>query len=409
MTIRKLQNTEIKKPLGVGTPKKQKKNAEPQVKDKVEIGQGQENPPKKWTIMHYTAADNNLTPYLVSDVNEMEAVGSTDTMNLVVQLDKGDNDCKRYYLEKDGDAKVINSPILKDMGNTNMADPKVMADFIKFAVEKYPAEHYALIIGDHGGGWPGAVEDAGHHGWMSTPTIQKALDMAQESTGKKIDVLGFDACLMASTEVGYELKDNVGYMVASEQVEGGNGWPYTPLLTKKALKSIERALRSKLDVTPKELATKMVTNASTDQYSLPTLSAMDMSKMQGVVDATNLLAGQILLSDNSSHDALKGIARKTESFYGYKDQYHFAQLITQSDDIKDEKLKKAATHVMKSVNNAVIAEQHSEYKHPDAHGLTLDIPTWGSGHKAGYEKLQFAKTSLWDEAMKKVLTGEEYA
>ncbi|MFP4499316.1 MAG: clostripain-related cysteine peptidase, partial [Vulcanimicrobiota bacterium] len=351
------------------------------------------------TIMHYTAADNNLTPYLVSDVNEMEVVGSTNNMNLVVQLDKGGSDCKRYYLEADSDMNKINSPVLKDMGNTNMADPKVMTSFIKESMEKYPAEHYAFIIGDHGGGWHGAVEDSGSHGWMSTPTIKKALDDAEKETGKKLDVLGFDCCMMASTEVAYELKDNAKYMVGSQQNEGGNGWPYTPLLTKDKLGKLDRALGSRIDLPPDEFAKKMVTNAKTDQWSLPTLSAMDMSKMDDLAKASNSFAEQVLKTD-TPNDVLKGLIRKTENFNGFKDQYHFAENIVKSDDVKDQGLKKAAKKMMASVKEAVIEEQHS-YKHPNAHGLHVDTPTWG-GVKKDYKELRWAKDTLWDEAMDKL-------
>jgi len=354
---------------------------------------------KKWTILHYTAGDNNLTSYLNSDVNEMEVVGSNEDMNLVVQFDKGGSDCKRYYLEQDGDMRVINSPMLKDMGRTNMADPQVLADFIKFGVKNYPADHYALIIGDHGGGWSGAVSDDSHGGWMSTPDIQKGLQMAQDETGKKMDILGFDACLMATGEVGYELKDNVNYMVASEQTEGGSGWPYTPLLTSETLKNVQRALRQRINLPPDEFAKKMITNAEGDQYSLPTLSATDLSKMKNFSKAADSFAEAILNTD-TSNNTLTSIARKTQSFYGLKDIYHFSELVSKSEDIGDEKLKEAAKGMMKAVKDAVIKEQHSS-SYPNAHGLTAEIPSYG-GVDNGYTDLKFAKETKWDEAMNKM-------
>lgn len=354
---------------------------------------------KKWTILHYTAGDNNLAYYLFSDVNEMEVVGSNDDMNLVVQFDRGGSNCKRYYLEQDGDMKAINSPVLKDMGRTNMADPKVMADFIKFGVKNYPADHYALIIGDHGGGWVGAVSDGTHNGWMSTPDIQNGLQIAQDETGAKMDILGFDACLMATSEVGYELKDNVNYMVASEQTEGGSGWPYTPLLTSKMLRNVQRALRQRINLSPEDFAKKMITNAAGDQYSLPTLSATDLTRMESFAKAADTFA-EAIINTETPNDTLKSLARKTEDFYGLKDHYHFAELVSKSKDISDEKLKDAAKGMMAAVKDAVIQEQHSS-KHPNAHGLTAEIPTYGGVDK-GYTDLKFAKDTRWDEAMNKM-------
>jgi hypothetical protein len=377
--------------------------------DQVSIGGSPEAnaAPKKWTIMHYSAADNNLLPYIKADVNEMEAVGSTPNMNIIVQLDEGKygSGCKRYFLQQDNDPKNITSPVLQDMGQVDMANPKVLSDFIKFAAEKYPAENYALIIGDHGAGWQGAISDDSHGTFMSTPQIRQAI----EDSGKKIDVLGFDCCLMATSEVAYEMKEaGVGYMVGSQQNEGGSGWPYTPLLTKRSLENVERALRSKLDIPPKELAIKMVDNAKTDQYSLPTLSAMDLSKMKELADATNLFAGQIILTDTPGK-VFQDLARKTESFSnGMRDQAHFAELVANSPNITDEKLKKAALAMTDAIKGAVINEEHSN-RHPNAHGLSAEIPTYG-GVRSGYKDLKYAERTLWDEGINKIAVkaGAEY-
>lgn len=386
--IRNVQSQPMKK---TAAPKAEAASQE--IKDKVELGKNEpQEAKKKWTIMHYSAADNNLTSYLVGDVNEMEAVGSNELMNIIVKLDEGDDNCKTYKLEPDGDKYSINSPVLEDHGQTNMADPKVLGEFIKKTAEKFPAEHYALIISDHGYAWKGAVEDESDHGWMTTPDIQKGIELS----GKNIDVLGFDACLMATSEVSYEMKDNVGYLVASEQTEGANGWPYTPLLTKKSLRALNRALRSKLDLSPEEFATKIVDTAEGDQGTLPTMSAMDLSKMKNLADATNLFAGQIMLTDTPK-DVFKDIAKKTQSFYGFKDQYHFAEQVANSDKITDQGLKKAAKKMMGAIKDSVVAEQHSA-RYPNAHGLTAEIPSYG-GVGSGYDKLAYAEHTLWDEAM----------
>lgn len=406
MTIRRVDQTELNyTPRLTSKPEvKQeavKETKQSEVKDQVSIGtkEEQQAAPKKWTIMHYSAADNNLTSYLVTDVNEMEKVGSTPNMNIVVQLDKGGSDCKKYYLEPDGDMKVINSPMLEDMGSVNMSDPKVLGDFISSTMKKYPAEHYALIISDHGGGWPGAVEDDSHGGWMTTPDIQKGVELGEKEGGKKLDVIGFDACLMANTEVGFELKDNAKFLVASEETEGANGWPYTPLLTPKTLQSVERSMHGKLNITPEEFAKKIVAEAHGDQGTLPTMSAMDLSKMDGVAKASDNLAKAILKTD-TPNSTLKTIAQKTQNFSGMKDQFHFAEQIVKSETITDAKLKEAATGVMDAINTAVIAEQHSA-RYPNAHGLTAEIPSYG-GVGSGYENLKFRGATNWAEAMNKI-------
>lgn len=391
--IPRLEGKRAEKPQGESAP----------AQDSVQLGNQQQQPeqtvPKKWTIMHYTAADNNLTSFMVADVNEMESVGSTANMNIIAQVDQGGSNCKRYFITKDNDMSRINSPVLKDLGSTNMADPQVMADFLKETMEKYPAEHYAFIISDHGYAWKGAVEDVSHHGWMTMPMIREGIEKGLEGTGKKLDVVGFDACLMATSEVAYELKDVANYLVASEQTEGGAGWPYTPLLTKKNLETFDRALRMKLDIPPDEFAKKIVDTAQAAQGDLPTMSAMDLNKMDGLAKATNSFS-QAIIDTSTPNRVLQDIARKTQSFYGFKDQYHFAQQVVESKQVTDMNLKETAKELMNSIKDAVIREQHSS-RYPNAHGLTAEIPTSGTVGK-GYGDLKYAQDTLWDEAMNKM-------
>lgn len=371
--------------------------------DSVSLRQGEEAPKKKWTVLLYSAADNNLQSYMVDDVKELERVGSDANTNLAAQVDRGgDIGCKRYFLEKHSSLEQsggIASPVLADLGSTDMASPGNLADFIKWGVKNYPAEHYMLVISDHGDAWNGACEDDSHGTWMDMGKIKEGISTAQNETGVKLDIIGFDACLMANTEVGYQLKDLGGYLVGSEQTEGADGWPYQKILDGKELKEFQRMLRKKVDIAPDELAKKVVSKAADTQGVLPTMSATDLSQMKSLAGATDTFAQSIL--DTATPNAqLKDIARATQSFYGYKDYYDFAERITKSADITDEALKTSAQGLMDAIKTAVIAEQHAS-KFPGAHGLTIEIPTWGSSGEK-YGKLDFTKDTKWDEAMNKI-------
>lgn len=196
------------------------------------------------------------------------------------------------------------------------------------------------------------------------------------------------------------MKNNAKYLVASEETEGNNGWPYTPLLTSKSIKKMERALRQRLNITPEELAKKMVASAGVDQASLPTMAAIDLSKMDLVAKASDNFANAILTTD-ASHIRLTALIKKTQSFDGLlKDQYHFAQLVLEDETITDKNLKETAREVMEAINTAVIAEQHSP-DYPNAHGLTADITSWG-GIEFGYEKQKFRRDNKWAEAMNRI-------
>jgi len=277
-----------------------------------------------------------------------------------------------------------------------MSDPKTLAEFIAWGVKNYPSDNVAVILGSHGGGTMGAVADDRDGNFMSPQGLKQAFAEAEKMTGKKIDVLGFDCCLMANTEVAYELKDAANFIVASEESEGGNGWPYHNVLNDKTLGKLQEALAAKLDITPEQFAKKIVGDASHVQYDLPTMSTVDTSKMKDFAKAIDGFA-QAIIDSKDSNSALKNLARRTEDFNGFKDIGHFCQQIVNSADITDKGLKAEAQKVLDSLKETVIANQ-SSYQYPNANGLQMEIPT--SGHmSSGYGNLQFAKDTHWDEAM----------
>ncbi len=379
-------------------PAAHQENAHPQASDQVSIGgaNSETGVHKKWTFLHYGAGDNNLSSLIKSDVDEMERVGSDANTHVISMLDQSYGDCKKYYITKD-DTPGLKSPVLENMGpNVNMADPKTLAEFIAWGVKNYPSDNVAVIIGSHGGGTMGAAADDRSNDFMSPQGLRQAFAEAEKMTGKKIDVLGFDCCLMANTEVAYELKDAASYIVASEESEGGAGWPYHNVLNDKALASLQQALAQKLTVSPEEFAKKIVTDASNAQHDLPTMSTVDTSKMDNLAKTIDGFA-KAIIDSKDSNGTLKTLARKSQNFSGFKDISHFCRQIVDSPQITDAKLKAEAQKVVEAIDEAVIANQASS-QYPNGYGLQMEIPTNGS-MSSGYANLQFAKDTAWDEAM----------
>jgi clostripain len=195
--------------------------------------------------MVFLNAKNDLERFGISDMNEMETVGSNDNLNIVVQMgrikgyDSSNGDwtgVRRYYVTKDTDRSIINSQLIENMGEVDMGSYKTLIDFAKWAKKTYPAKKYALVIWNHGSGWEKGFkssvtkgisydEQSGNH--INTPQ----LGMAMKEIGK-VDILDFDACLMQMAEVAYEIKDYVTYIVASEETEPGDGDSYDGFLSK---------------------------------------------------------------------------------------------------------------------------------------------------------------------------------
>jgi len=263
----------------------------------------EEGQKKKWLVILYSAGDNNLASFLHEDINELESVGSDENTHIVTIADQGKQwnaafkGAKVFYLKKDPDMNKINSPLLKNLGQVNTADPKFMATSIAEVIKRFPADHIAIIIGDHGNGWEGAIEDDTHNKFMSLPEIREALEEIYQKTGKRIDLLAFDACLMAMAEVGYELKNAVKYLVASEETEGGSGYNYSIVFSKAikdAISNLQQAALFKVNVDPEEFAKIIVESAKQYSNDIETISAVDLDKVNELVSKIDEFAKLVI-------------------------------------------------------------------------------------------------------------------
>ena len=111
----------------------------------------------KWTFMFYMNGDNNVEQAAFNDVAEMSSVGSNDSLAIVALFDRhpgyfnsGANDWSgtRYMVLRAGGQDRWVS-----LAERNMGDPQTLLSFVLSARKDFPAEHYALVLWDHGGGW----------------------------------------------------------------------------------------------------------------------------------------------------------------------------------------------------------------------------------------------------------------
>ena len=152
---------------------------------------------------------------------------------------------RRYYITQDDDLERIKSQMVGDLGEVNMSDGQTLVDFVTWAAATYPADKYALILSDHGMGWPGGWSDPDPRssGDRSIPLaaeigdqlylmeMDQALAEIRATTGiDKFELIGLDACLMSHTEVFNVLQEHARYGVASQETEPALGWAYTSFL-----------------------------------------------------------------------------------------------------------------------------------------------------------------------------------
>ncbi|HMB23163.1 MAG TPA: hypothetical protein VKP08_10050, partial [Anaerolineales bacterium] len=105
-----------------------------------------------WTVMLYQDADDKiLEKDIFVDLNEAERAGSSDRVKIVAQIDRfagayqGDGNwtgARRYYVMQDNDLNAINSEVVQELGEVDMADGRSLVDFVQWSAANYPADHY---------------------------------------------------------------------------------------------------------------------------------------------------------------------------------------------------------------------------------------------------------------------------
>ena len=352
--------------------------------------------PKEWTFMVFLNADNNLDSFGVGDLKEMVAAGgSNDHLNIVCLLDREKGPATLYYVTKDGEQTV------KDMGEIDMGDYREYVRFVTDTAKAYPAKNYCSIIWNHGSGWKNANgeilkgisydDSSGNH--ITTNQLTVALKEIEVALGKKLEVFCFDACLMQMMEVAYAMKDGCDYLVASQETEPGEGYPYKEIIS-----------NFKKGMNPEAVA-KMVVKEFAASYdggsagnSSTTHSALKCSEIGNLTDALNGFAKAAMAGEFAVE--FKSALNRVQKFY-YRtniDLGHFVTLAKES--IKDVGFQTAAKKLEEAYAKTVISNGLSGFNTKSATGLAIYFPTSSYSFSAEYKDLAFAKDCMWEAMVK---------
>ena len=396
---------------------------------------------KKWTIMTYMAGDNDLDINGVIDLKEMKKTGSTPDVNVIVQFDRAGEglQTKRYYLQK---GTSLNTDAVQSIDETNTGSPDSLIDFINWGIINYPADHYLLILWNHGQGWDDTDIYAGERGvrerltrpgrvrhaffrtsveqaaklsakdkmkerailldddakdFLDNLEMKKVLKATKKMIGRKLDILGMDACLMNMAEVGYQVKDSVLYTVGSEETEPLDGWPYDTILA---------ALSQQSDMSPTDLSKRIVRHYI-DSYKgsgeAVTQSALDMSVSPVLASAVKSLVATLKagLKNSTTRMAIADARNRVQEFDTPDniDLLDFCQLLKESSI--PVTMKSACDQVIAAIQgNSGFVISSGYYGAPmrRSNGVAIYFPTRIVSPL--YSRLDFAKKTGWGTFLK---------
>jgi len=347
-----------------------------------------------WLVLVYLDGDNNLEESAIDDLNEMENAlykqldnPNRNQLNILVLFDRaseydssnGDwTGTRLYYVQPDSDTSKINSTLLENYGELNMGNPATLSNFISYAKQNFTYQHLMLILWNHGGGARIKSDIQ-----TNTFSIEKAvcwdegnstdclyLDEVQQvlsanfSSANKLDIIGFDACLMGTVEVAYEFRDLASYMVGSMHTEQGDGWDYESLFYGGTSNCPQLDPSS---ITAADMAIRAVKSyrdfiEATYSNSGETMAAIDLSKLPALKTKIDQLAVSIYSENKKSN--IETIRDSSIHFYDSDDDsisYPYFDLYDLCNRIYNDAtygfsagLKNAANDVITALSDAIL-------------------------------------------------------
>ena len=363
----------------------------------------QEGVEKEWLFVSFINGHNNLNDEALADINEMETVGSTDDIHVVVQWGNQKSSTKRLYITQDSDPKKVNSVVVQDFKKkVDMGNVSEFVDFVTWAIQKYPAKRIFVNVWNHGSGWrPASFStrdisyDDNTGNAISTMQLGEALATVSQALGRPIDIYGSDACLMAMAELASQLKNSDLYMVSSEDLEPGDGWPYAQFLNEWN----QDATADTVDIA-KKLTSLYVEKYVTDGVYDITLSVVDLSQQSDFEAAMSEFGAEVLKLSSPQLQVLSKKLKRISSIY-YFDYVDLGQILDETFQLNlTQDLTKATMNAQKAFKNLVVDNQVG-FERSEASGLSIWFPDQYrlENLRELYTELEWEKSAQWLRAV----------
>jgi hypothetical protein len=327
----------------------------------------------KWTVLIYTSASRDLEPAVQASLEEITGRGTPADVRVVAQMGAR-GQAQRYQLDGCSQPQPLEPAQAADM-----SQPEELRRFLLWAMEKYPSQHYAIVLGGHGAGFGGAITDSQRRHMMSLPELEKALGQLPQ----KPELVVFNTCLMAQAEVAAQLHSVTPHLVGSQSELRGLGLPLADWLQSLPQQDSGAAAASQLA-------------ACSQGERAPAVSALDLERIPELEEGLDCLAGWILRHPEARQHLLNHIQQQPELWPHAQDrplvdQVDLGRLCQawRSDAQLPEGLRQQAAAVAELVG-AVSSGGLSVYAPDRPNGALIE---------GIYARLELARRTRWDEAI----------
>ncbi len=358
--------------------------------------------PKDYTIMIYMIGSDleSTGAAATSDLMEIEASGIDFSKNNVLVYTGGS---RRWFSDIPCDASCLldmsreegDRIIAQTDGNADMGAPLTLSNYINLCTEYYPSEHYMLIFWNHGGGplMGYGCDELFSYDSLLLSEMTEAMNETIFNADNKLDLVGFDACLMGGLETMSIWSDYADYFIASEELEPGDGWNYDFLST----------FNESTD--PVEIGSSVVDNYQSyyeakmsDKYNPDlTLSLIDLSLVPDAVNAVESIAsdmtenigGAQFAAIQRTRDDVKSFGNLTSDDGSDSNSYDLADLYDLAENFAGS-YPDSASSIQSAVESMVVKQYASIER---AHGVSIYFPLKNKSMYSGSYEI-FQNTSV---------------
>ena len=327
---------------------------------------------QSWAIYWYLCGSDleSRAGYATNDLLEMLDVKLPENISIVIQTGGSSYWHNNTVSSKAIERYVYNSKGLQKLetvDQANMGETETLADFLTFCKKNYPADKTMVLFWDHGGGSvAGAAFDENYRNdALNLGEFYEAFNEAYELSNDDppIDIIGFDACLMATVDVAFTFCDVAEYLVASEELEPGDGWDYTGWL---------QALANDPAMGSAQLGRVICDTYKADadrryEGSEITLSVTDLTKLTPLLEAYDAMGQEALsiaLDDPGFFSDFGRQASRSESYGGNNYQEGYTNMVDLGHLARNAKelLPKTADAVLKGLEECVVYRVAGAYR-----------------------------------------------
>lgn len=324
-----------------------------------------------WAVYWYLCGSDLETNggFATTDLLEMMEVTLPENVKVVIETGGaqewqndtvGSDALGRYLYSGNTLTQISEEP------DANMSDPNTLADFLQFCNANYPAERQVVILWDHGGGSLGGVicDERASGDAISLPELKSVFSAAPASSGQ-YEIIGFDACLMATIETMDSIDEYARYMVAAEESEPGCGWEYSGLFS---------ALAADTTMDGAGLGKAICDTfyagcAALESESMATLSVLDLKKAPAMLEAFRSLGDEALIESVKTREeylsGFSGAALNAENYGGNNRQTGYFNMMDIGDFLDnagESLLPKGSAAVREALSELVVYQIKGELR-----------------------------------------------